>query len=139
MLRSEGVERILLLCLSFVMLSFFVWKEVRIFVAETDCLKELKQHLISGVVTGLIKRTEYKREDIMDREQQDIAYFISFCIEQYKNAKSMSGEEAMQLFSQYGVLEYLYDFFDVLHTQGHQWILADIDEFIQARRKEEEK
>jgi hypothetical protein len=43
MLRSEGVERILLLCLSFVMLSFFVWKEVRIFVAETDCLKELKQ------------------------------------------------------------------------------------------------
>ena len=51
----------------------------------------------------------------------------------------MSGEEAMQLFSQYGVLEYLYDFFDVLHTQGHQWILADIDEFIQARRKEEEK
>mgnify|MGYP000799078258 FL=1 len=75
----------------------------------------------------------------MDREQQDIAYFISFCIEQYKNAKSMSGEETMQLFSQYGVLEYLYDFFDVLHTQGHQWILADIDEFIQARRKEEEK
>ena len=75
----------------------------------------------------------------MDREQQDIAYFISFCIEQYKNAKSMSGEEAMQLFSQYGVLEYLYDFFDVLHTQGHQWILADIDEFIQSRRKEEEK
>ena len=75
----------------------------------------------------------------MDREQQDIAYFISFCIEQYKNAKSMSGEETMQLFSQYGVLEYLYDFFDVLHTQGHQWILADIDELIQARRKEEEK
>lgn len=75
----------------------------------------------------------------MDREQQDIAYFISFCIEQYKNAKSMSGEEAMRLFSQYGVLEYLYDFFDVLHTQGHQWILANIDEFIQARRKEEEK
>ena len=50
-----GVERILFLCLSFVMLSFFVWKEVRIFVAETDCLKELKQHLISGAVTGLIK------------------------------------------------------------------------------------
>lgn len=54
----RGIERILLLCLSFVMLSFFVWKEVSIFVAETDCLKELKQHLISGVVTGLIKITE---------------------------------------------------------------------------------
>lgn len=54
----KELERMLLLCLSFVMLSFFVWKEVCIFVAETDCLKELKQHLISGVVTGLIKITE---------------------------------------------------------------------------------
>ena len=29
----------------------------------------------------------------MDKKQQDIAYFISFCIEQYKNAKGLSGEE----------------------------------------------
>ena len=49
----------------------------------------------------------------MDKKQQDIAYFISFCIEQYKNAKGLSGEEVMQEFSKYGVLEYLHDFFDV--------------------------
>ena len=53
----------------------------------------------------------------MDREQQDIAYFISFCIEQYKNAKSMSGEEAMQLFSQYGVLEYSVSY---THLRAHE-------------------
>ena len=72
----------------------------------------------------------------MNRQQQDIAYFISFCIEQYKNAKGLSGEEVMTLFSHYGVLEYLQDFFDVLHTQSYQWILSDIDEFINIRKKE---
>ena len=64
----------------------------------------------------------------MDKKQQDIAYFISFCIEQYKNAKGLSGEEVMQEFSKYGVLEYLHDFFDVLHTQSYQWLLANIDQ-----------
>lgn len=73
----------------------------------------------------------------MDKENQDKAYFISFCIEQYKNAKGLAGAEAMQVFSRYGVLEYLQEFFDVLHTQSSQWILADIDEFIDVRRKEE--
>lgn len=32
----------------------------------------------------------------MDRKHQDIAYFISFCIEQYKNAKGLTGEQAMK-------------------------------------------
>ena len=43
----------------------------------------------------------------MDNTRQDIAYFISFCIEQYKEAKGLSGSEAMALLSEYGVLEYL--------------------------------
>ena len=75
----------------------------------------------------------------MDKKQQDIAYFISFCIEQYKNAKGLSGEEVMQELSKYGVLEYLRDFFDVLHTQSYQWLLANIDEFINLRKKEDTK
>lgn len=70
-------------------------------------------------------------------KQQDIAYFIAFGIEQYKNAKGLSGEETMLLFSKYGVLEYLQDFYDILHTQGHQWLIDDIDRFIEARKKEE--
>lgn len=70
---------------------------------------------------------------------QDIAYFVSFCIEQYKNAKKMSGNEAMKLLDSYGVLNYLAENFEVLHTQSHQWILEDIDEFINIRKKEEPK
>ena len=39
----------------------------------------------------------------MDKTKQDIAYFISFCIEQYKEAKGLSGSEAMAMLSEYGV------------------------------------
>ena len=71
-----------------------------------------------------------------ERKLQDIAYFVSFCIEQYKNAKGITGEEAMNTLDRYGVLEYLEENFEILHTQSYQWILEDIDEFINIRRKE---
>ena len=71
----------------------------------------------------------------MDKTKQDIAYFLSFCIEQYKEAKGLSGSEAMSLLSEYGVLEYLAEHWVILHTQGRQWIIEDIDEFIKARDK----
>ena len=72
----------------------------------------------------------------MDKRKQDIAYFVSFCIEQYKNAKHLTSAEAIDLLSHYQVLEYLEGHYDVLHTQSHQWILEDIDEFIYIRKKE---
>lgn len=68
---------------------------------------------------------------------QDVAYFLAFCIEQYKKTKGLTGEQAAQTLDKYGVLEYLEEFYDVLHTQSHQWVLEDIDDFINIRKKEE--
>lgn len=65
--------------------------------------------------------------------------FISFCIELYKTAKGMNGEAAMLTLSRYGVLEYLQECYEVLHTQGRQWLLADIDEFINNRKQQKQK
>ena len=66
----------------------------------------------------------------------DTAYFLSFCIEQYKNAKGMNGAEVMETFAQYGVLDYLNNHFEILHTQSRQWVLEDIDEYINTRKGE---
>ncbi len=66
----------------------------------------------------------------MNKETQDKAYFVSFCIEQYKHEKGMDGRQTMELMNRYGVLDYLCEHFEVLHTQSRQWIVADIDEFI---------
>jgi len=70
----------------------------------------------------------------MDKKTLDIAYFLSFCIEQYKNEKGMDGAEAMRTLDKYGVLEYLRDHFETLHTQSRQWILSDMDDFINLRK-----
>lgn len=58
-------------------------------------------------------------------------------MEQYKHAKGLSGQEVLALFDQYGVLEYLSKHFEVLHTQGVQWIIEDIEEFIKIRKEKE--
>ena len=72
----------------------------------------------------------------MDQKKQDIAYFLSFCIEQYKKEKGMNGVEVLDTFTKYGVLDYLNNHFEILHTQSRQWILEDIDEYINTRKGE---
>jgi hypothetical protein len=71
----------------------------------------------------------------MDKNLKDITYFISFCIEQYMNAKGINEDEAIATFTKYGVFDYLKDYFEVLHTQSRQWIVADLEEFINNRKK----
>lgn len=64
----------------------------------------------------------------------ETAHFKVFCLERYKSAHHMTGKEAFRLFKEYGVLDYLGSFYDVLHTFGDKYIVADIDEFIAARQ-----
>ena len=77
------------------------------------------------------------RTFIMDRKELDIAYFLSFCIEQYKVKQGLSGEDTMNLFEKYNVLSYLSDNFEVLHTQGRQWLMEEIEDYITKRKEEE--
>ncbi len=60
--------------------------------------------------------------------------FKVFCIEQYKIKHNMTGVETVKRFKQFGVLDYLSSFFDVLHSAGAKYIVEDIDMFIAARQ-----
>lgn len=81
------------------------------------------------------KTTE--RRTVMSKEEKDIALFVAFCIEEYGAAKGMSGEQVLDLFSKYGLVDYLSEFYDVLHTQGRQWLIEEIDEYIEIRKEKE--
>ena len=65
----------------------------------------------------------------------NISYFIAFCIEQYKTAKGLEGAEVAKLFFDKGVAEYLADNYEILHTQSHQWLIEEIDDFLNNRFK----
>jgi len=62
------------------------------------------------------------------------AHFKVFCLERYKSEHHLKGKDAFQIFKENGVLDYLTSFYDVLHTFGDKYIVADIDEFIAARQ-----
>lgn len=64
----------------------------------------------------------------MKDKELDIAYFLSFCIELYGKKHQLSGNEVVTLFDRYEVLSYLEENFEALHTQGHQWLMEEINE-----------
>jgi len=66
---------------------------------------------------------------------QEVVKFKAFCLERYKYTHNQKGIETLRLFKQYGVMDYLGSFYDVLHTFGDRYIVADIDEFIEIRKK----
>lgn len=74
----------------------------------------------------------------MDKKDKDIALFVAFCIEEYAAAKGMTGKQALDLFSMCGVTDYLSKCFEPLHTQGRQWLIEEIDEFMDIRNNNKE-
>lgn len=71
----------------------------------------------------------------MRNEQQDKAAFVAFCIEQYSKAKNKTTDDVVNLFEHYGITEHFCEFYDVLHTQGGQWLIEEIEKMIKEREK----
>lgn len=61
--------------------------------------------------------------------------FLTFCIERYAQLHKLSSLQSYALFRKYKVDHYLIEGFDVLHTQGEETILNDIDIYLQKRCK----
>jgi hypothetical protein len=55
--------------------------------------------------------------------------FITFCIEMYAAEKGMSGQNVFRQFDRCGVLEYLSENYEVLHTQKNNHIVSIVDEW----------
>ena len=59
--------------------------------------------------------------------------FTVFCMENYKRHRNLSGSEVFKLFDRYKVFDYIHEFYDVLHTTGHNYINNDIDIYLNSR------
>ncbi len=82
--------------------------------------------------SGLLNTTDM---DNVQKHNDDIAYFIAFCLETYKNANGMNGAEASELFSMTGLTEFLAENFESIHTQSPKWIIEEINEYLSAHNK----
>ena len=62
----------------------------------------------------------------MDKEGK----FLIYCIERYRNVKGLSGAEVVKLFNEYGIMDFIRQFFDLLHISGDEYIVQEIDDYI---------
>jgi len=60
--------------------------------------------------------------------------FIVYCIEEYKSAENLSGKAVIDLFNRYRVIDYIRAYYEALHTTGRQYIVEDINLYINARQ-----
>lgn len=60
--------------------------------------------------------------------------FYVYCLEKYAQSKQMSGIRAWSLFKESGADDYILRNYDLLHTQGTEYILDDIQRFITRRK-----
>ena len=74
-----------------------------------------------------------------NRQRRDVAKevfeFYAYCLENYATRKGISGMRAWLLFKESGADGYVIDNFDLLHTQGMEYVLDDIQRFINRRKK----
>lgn len=61
--------------------------------------------------------------------------FMVYCIENYKNTKGLKGKDVLELFNKYRVFDYIKATFDALHTTGKDYIVEDLDIYIDARKQ----
>ena len=81
----------------------------------------------------LIQYTAIVGKDNYMSERSRVAEFVSFCIEAYAKAKGMSGSDVFRLFDSCGLVRYLDEGYDILHTQGREWLLEDMADYLKVR------
>ena len=60
--------------------------------------------------------------------------FLVYCLEIYRNEKNLAGKQVMELFKKYGVIDFIMSCYEALHVTGENYIIEDIDLFIEARQ-----
>lgn len=83
----------------------------------------------------LLKKEKRKKKQSQNHTAP-ILLFLSFCLENYKDHIDANAEETLSLFNKYNVLDYLNDVFDTLHTQSKEYIMSEIDNYINKRKNQ---
>ena len=60
-------------------------------------------------------------------------WFLSSCIEMYKEKKGMRGQEAFNYLQQTDAIRFILDCWEGLHMTGPEYIIESIDEYISQR------
>jgi len=66
----------------------------------------------------------------------EVKKYCVFAIEEYRAHKGLSGAAAFSLFKESGLLDYIEEFYDVLHSNGTEYLICDIDDYLTSLPKD---
>lgn len=66
---------------------------------------------------------------------KEVFEFYTYCVENYATQKRVSGMQSWVTFKETGADEYVINNYDLLHTQGIEFVLDDIQRFINRRKR----
>lgn len=84
---------------------------------------------------ALYEEFELRRNRQQKGVDTDVFEFYTYCLENYATRKHISGMRAWVLFKESGADKYVKDNYDLLHTQGTDYVLDDIERFINRRKR----
>lgn len=87
--------------------------------------------LDEALFEGFEIRRVRQRRDL----SKEVFEFYAYCLENYAIRKGISGMQAWVCFKETGTDDFVVNNFDLLHTQGMDYILDEIQRFINKRRK----
>lgn len=65
--------------------------------------------------------------------RENLIFWLSWCIEEYAAENQLSATDVSAKFEENGVFDYLCENSEILHTQGKNYILGCIDDFLRQR------
>ncbi|MBP5671497.1 MAG: DUF3791 domain-containing protein [Lentisphaeria bacterium] len=66
-------------------------------------------------------------------KETKISEFIAFCIEMMAEKHDVSGRQVLECFEMAGVIKYLSDGYEALHSMGKEWLINDIEKYLENR------
>lgn len=80
---------------------------------------------------------EFERSRVRQNREipKEVFEFYTYCLENYAIRKQISGMRAWVKFKESSADKYVIDNYDLLHTQGLEYVLDDILRFINRRKR----
>ena len=96
---------------------------------------ESKWWYMSGINLYRELEKEKHRQQRIDSQLQKEKMFYIFCTENYRILKDMEAVEVLALFQKHNVYKFLTQNYDVLHSQGEEYILNEIATYIKNQHR----
>lgn len=85
---------------------------------------------------ALYEEFENKRKEKSHVVSKEAFEFVVYTIEKYALSKRIGGLHALALFKEYGADEFLFKHYDLLHTQGTEYVIDEVQRFINRRKRQ---